>query len=437
MVDTALNEAEEAWARGDVAAAAGIAAASLRVGTPGLDWVRFALRCRDGGSEDLASAILREVVRVTPDVVAAHYELAFLHRLQGQHREAAGLLRAALGRAPDDLRVQLFYAHMLHALGAHPEANQILDRTGVSTQNTAELEAMFAFGRFLAQHPLGRSLIMLDRVKDRHGWIETDDLADRIAAALNEGRPFAMVRLGDGEGGMLTLGQEDEFIHRPLYERNRKELIAMWFGDAFRDQDDGFIRLARNLIESLAECDVLGIPYESWLRHEYAISSLRGISSLVNVYRALLAQPVPAGQFVCSQRAHVDLHVAGHLTRIIADAKRVSVITCLPEVEDLLRGRLGLEEVTVYRIPGERGSQHLLGLPATQGNHYPAEFERLQAELARPHAGRLFLVAGGLLGKLYAATIRRRGGIALDIGSLVDGWTGRMTRPGYDEGLML
>jgi hypothetical protein len=49
----------------------------------------------------------------------------------------------------------------------------------------------------------------------------------------------------------------------------------------------------------------------------------------------------------------------------------------------------------------------------------------------------LFLVAGGLLGKFYTATIRRHGGIALDVGSLVDAWTGRHTRPGYDDKLKL
>jgi len=236
---------------------------------------------------------------------------------------------------------------------------------------------------------------------------------------------------------VLRLGRNDEFTYRPLYERNRQELIAMWFGEAFEWRTNGFMELADELLDELLPCDVLGIPYESWLTHEYTISSLRGIPSLVNVYRALLARRRMPHQAVCSQLAHMNLHTTGRIARIISDARRISVITCMSEIGPVLRDRLGLEEVIVHHIPGEQGSKDLLGPDAMVGTHYPTAFMHLQSELSRPHNGRLFLVAGGILGKFYAATIRKHGGIALDIGSLVDAWTGRMTRPGFDEKMKL
>jgi hypothetical protein len=42
----------------------------------------------------------------------------------------------------------------------------------------------------------------------------------------------------------------------------------------------------------------------------------------------------------------------------------------------------------------------------------------------------LYLVAGGLLGKLYCDRIKRSGGVAVDIGALIDGWMGTDTRFG-------
>ena len=46
-------------------------------------------------------------------------------------------------------------------------------------------------------------------------------------------RPFALVRLGDGEGGVLRLDGKDEADYGHLYDQNRQDLIAMWFGQSF------------------------------------------------------------------------------------------------------------------------------------------------------------------------------------------------------------
>lgn len=40
-----------------------------------------------------------------------------------------------------------------------------------------------------------------------------------------------------------------------------------------------------------------------------------------------------------------------------------------------------------------------------------------------------YLVAAGLIGKGYCAEIQNQGGIALDIGALIDCWDGRYSRP--------
>jgi hypothetical protein len=212
----------------------------------------------------------------------------------------------------------------------------------------------------------------------------------------------------------------------------------MWFGKDFQWAENGFLNVAFGLIDQITECDVIGMPYESWLRHEYSISSMRGVPSLVNVLRGLqTAMPKRGSHMLCSQQVHLDLHLHGSLERILKAAGAVSVVSCLPEVKELVGERFGLTDVNFYKIPGEQGSSRLLGEVATVGTHFPEVFHLLNKELSQPHGGRLFLVAGGLLGKIYAATIRRHGGIAIDVGSLVDAWTGRATRPGYTDKLAI
>ena len=45
-----------------------------------------------------------------------------------------------------------------------------------------------------------------------------------------------------------------------------------------------------------------------------------------------------------------------------------------------------------------------------------------------PQDGHVFIVAAGYLGKSYCARVRDRGGIGLDLGSIVDEWLGYDTR---------
>ena len=61
--------------------------------------------------------------------------------------------------------------------------------------------------------------------------------------------------------------------------------------------------------------------------------------------------------------------------------------------------------------------------------HWPDGFstimERLDVDIV---PGDLVLVGAGVLGKLYCEQARLRNGVALDLGSVFDGWQGLLTR---------
>jgi len=435
MSETDLLEME---APADPADAGSQARDAVVAGADPIDWVRRALAYRDGNQMSHAKATLNAVIDAKPFVEAAFYELAFIHRLQSAPREAVRVLDRFVAENPVTTRVLMLRGHMLHAAGAHDEGDAALNEVVPMAPNEREwLASLFQLGAYLRKFPLGRALLLLDRLKARSGWLDTEALAARIGTALQAGAAFAMVRLGDGEGSVLRISEADEASFPVLYDHNRAELIHMWFGPGFEWRHGSFLLQAQSLPAALASCDVIGIPYESWLMHEYGMCSQRGVPSLVNVYRMLLQETRLAAKPLCSQVAHIDLFQGGHLAAVLRAARRVTVISCLPEIAPLIKERFSLDEANLLLIPAEEGSRHVLGDHAAKGVHYPVAFERILAELSMPHHGRLFLVAGGLLGKFYCATIRANGGIALDIGSLVDAWTGHQTRPGYDERMRL
>lgn len=428
-------------AAGDVARAQDPTAADVFAGSlvdsgldPG-DLVTVGLALRDGGRASAAAIVLQDVIAKWPTVVAAYYELAFLRRLEGRHLDAVRTLLAATVVDQSDLRVMTFLVHMLHAVGAHAEAKRYHDAVMPRAGDYAwELTLLQEFGSYLRDWPLDAALLLLERVQRAYGWLDSKQVADRVIAALDERQPLALVRLGDGEGSCISLGEDDERRFPALYAKNRGELTAMWFGEEFEADQTGFTRLSRRIVDIALRCDIVGMPYEGWLTHEYRISSARGIPSLVNVLRAFEAVQLcaPPRPMLCSQLVHTHLQSSGELERIIRHAGRLTLISCIPELPDLLRQHFGVDHIEFHRVPGERGSAAALGTAAVEGNHYPETYERLQEQLRCPHHAHLFLIAGGILGKFYAQTVREFGGVALDIGSVADAWAGKSTRPGVD-----
>jgi len=75
------------------------------------------------------------------------------------------------------------------------------------------------------------------------------------------------------------------------------------------------------------------------------------------------------------------------------------------------------------RLPGDKQNRR-------EQPHFPDMYHELYRRIDVPRRGAVFLVAGGMLGKIYCTWIRERGGIAIDAGSVVDAWMGFNTRPG-------
>ena len=91
----------------------------------------------------------------------------------------------------------------------------------------------------------------------------------------------------------------------------------------------------------------------------------------------------------------------------------------------------GVQDVRVFQVPSQYITRKvddeyeaaLHGVPI-----WPAFYERLHAELTVRRRGEVFLVGAGLFGKGLCIRVRELGGIALDLGSCLDGMADKVTR---------
>ncbi|CZT36240.1 hypothetical protein GA0004734_00032400 [Rhizobium sp. 9140] len=380
----------------------------------------------------LAARLFNKASLAWTQETSFHYEAAFAYRLTGDHTRAARLLAKAFTIQPNNERIRQFLAHMMFATGAHSQGLGVLDMQNASGGPVQDARQLFSdFSQYMQNFPKSASLILRDEVCSKYEELSTQAVYSEISRAIYDRSPFSLIRLGDGEGSCLSLGDVDEMEYAALYAANRRELTEMWFGKDFPSEQNGFQALSRSLPDVLAQTDIIGIPYESWIEHEYNISSTRGIPSLVNILRCI--RNASLNTKICSQLIHMDLQNGDFIGKLIKQADKIALISCLSELPDLIKTRFEISSVDFYKIPGEKGSSSVLGEAASAGTHYPNAYHEIMERLSTPHDGKLFLVAGGILGKFYVNKIKEFGGVALDIGSLADGWAKKNTRPGMSN----
>jgi hypothetical protein len=373
-----------------------------------------------------------------PGFAPALYELAAILAEDHAPVDALRLARAAHKADSRDMRTSLLLLQRLHACGLHDEGRRLAQELTPATADDARSIAMLnSFGDYLHLFPAERARSLLDEVRTRYRWIGVHELADRLDAAVDARKGFALVRLGDGEGAFARVDGADEARFSPLYAWMRDDWVRFQFGPNFDAYATGYEALTRQLMDQVIQADILGVPYPGWIEHEYGIASARGVPCVLNVHRHLLAADPDPAPILCDQIVHLHLLDQGRLEPLMRRARRLTAVSCLPDLPRVLQRRFGLEEADLIAVPREDTAPHLQAGQAVEGAHFPDVFWRIIRHLSEPPGGswngRLFLVAAGTLGKFYSVAIKRHGGIALDLGSLVDGWLKLPSRAGYHD----
>jgi hypothetical protein len=120
---------------------------------------------------------------------------------------------------------------------------------------------------------------------------------------------------------------------------------------------------------------------------------------------------------------HFEFLREGFIESVLREERSVSLV-CGHDLAGPISRAFELDDVRLYKVP----AQAKFFFDENEEPHYPTAFERLRETIEVRWPGEVFLVGAGFLGKIYCGWIKRRGGVALDIGSVFDLWAGKHTR---------
>ncbi len=264
-------------------------------------------------------------------------------------------------------------------------------------------------------------------------------VATRIISAVDEGQPFSLVRLGDGEGNLLRY--RDSL--KPFTDVDRKATQRTWWGGDLLAGEAGEA-VEAEFQDAIRLADVVGIPdlyrvcRSSGGDKTTALGgngkNVRGLLATLDFTAGLSPFPDEAAaepRLLTSCHIHQSLACWGLWDLLLPRFGEVSLVTCHRELAEKLNTDHSVEIGEVHLIPSERRYADAFQSKAGR-SHYPEVFHELGGQLREAGKGRVYLVAAGMLGKIYCKWIKEAGGIALDVGSAADYWCGYQTR-GLDE----
>ncbi|MCC5954436.1 MAG: hypothetical protein JJU45_20305 [Acidimicrobiia bacterium] len=284
------------------------------------------------------------------------------------------------------------------------------------------------------------------RTTNRWGVQNTTDgaeVAAHIRHCLDNGQPASFLRVGDGEGDVLALGL-GRFAHLTRFCAYARSLKHLGEGELLLEHRR---TLLERVHEALANAEGIGIPERlslmasfTWagvaasrrpLRVRFtpttdAVSAAHGIAAVFEYFGRHPQSLRLADTAAYSARFHENL--LGHYEGLVR-GRHVVVVANQPALEHALVEHLGATGVTYHHVP----KQAFTSKSAGSTGHFPDRYGELLDTLASTRPGALHLVGAGLLGKIYCDAIREAGGIAVDIGSAVDVWMGRATRPHHPQ----
>lgn len=261
---------------------------------------------------------------------------------------------------------------------------------------------------------------------------------DSLHAAVSAGKPFSLIRLGDGEAIVLSLGddiwlQDLAYLHghwgaervtlRAVAEVQRDLMAALVGADVVGIRDDIVnVRVSADLLDRTGR-EIKDFVSSAFHIRKDELENLSPIGArrLALLHRRLSEIDWSSDQQFCSAWIHWELLATGALNRILEDVTEVGLVTSRPELEQIVASRFDVRTSAVI-VPDK-----FIDSKAS-GKHVPHRYRSIRSELTFPE-GSLVLVGAGIPGKVYCQWLKESGCIAVDVGSVFDVWLGKASRP--------
>jgi len=402
----------------------------------------------------------RNAIETCPNLAAPYLAAANLLRATNRYWAGLLLLEALYERQPNHVEANTLRTEFLRFHIMHPEVPRDFDPSPADdwTQHFRHLRALTEIGDFrgvlahaaglnpdpgsdLAFHAAvfaGHAKLALDADTPRavakaaamersSAWLDPERLTARLRDAIRDRAPLSMIRLGDGEARFLAL--TDPWALQRISPNEATCIVSViwrnWFGQPLDPAAD-LTALSRQFAEAMAGADIIGVStaprYEKDTFHRGYLALLEhAVDSVVATHPAVALTHAFAN--ILLQRR------TPFYAELLSGLDFLGVIGPHAGLAARLGAHHGIAVTREYLVPGEArlpdAARAATGVP-----HFPVRFLELMAELTVPRPGAVFLVAAGLLGKIYCHRVRLLGGIAIDIGSIADAWMGFSTRPG-------
>jgi hypothetical protein len=330
------------------------------------------------------------------------------------HDYVINLINSKIPNSDDEEFLELIYLCFRSGKFSTEEGSSLIK----NYKNIVYFSKLLSYGaKYLEDPEFERKLESVNFVSTEHSMMQLTD-------AINNKKHFSLIRLGDGEGNFLgKIVSSDDSIANTQYNR----IMKNWFGDlpAGLSVD---IDLHSLIIEAISTADQLGFPNISRIVYE-STNDYRGFQGVYNASKYCVNSTHHAYTPV-SPVLHYSLLNSDIFIDAVRKASAFHTITCFDKFGDVMRNKLGFKVGRDFLIPGEKGVPSLPD-KYKQGAHFPDVFIKVLDEISNLNAGDVLFIGAGILGKIYCSRAKKRGLIAVDIGSLSDLIMGLNTRPGF------
>jgi hypothetical protein len=243
-----------------------------------------------------------------------------------------------------------------------------------------------------------------------------DEVVALVASWIEKRQPGAVVRFGEGEGRLLVADFEDEESLRVAANKVRRQ--AGLLIDA-----EQVLQLREEITRALDKVDVAGIRGSDWFSDEHTM----WVQRIEEVFERRLDDRKRSASY--TGHCLVNNQLRDALPDLLASRSQISVITSR-DLEETLQNDYEVD-ARIFPIPSQYIMRNVDGEYEAKLHEvpiWPDYFGRLREELTVRQPGEVFLIGAGLFGKELCIKIKEEGGIALDMGSALDGLAGKVTR---------
>ncbi|MDD5649606.1 MAG: hypothetical protein PHF86_04200 [Candidatus Nanoarchaeia archaeon] len=231
----------------------------------------------------------------------------------------------------------------------------------------------------------------------------------KIITSLNENRSFLALRYGDGEAILLKNNEKNIVEH--IFSRQLNEIL----------KKESIEEIRKNLIETINNADLLGIPTEYHLSLGSCwTESLNILKIYCNIKTTDFGSIDFHYEFLRNWESRESCY-----DKLLLNRQDLYIISC----RDLARQfskRFNITNVQFIPVPPEMMFEE----KRYRSKHYPDRFLEIQQIIKNlgDLKGKLLLYGSGFVGKIYGLFWKNQGGVAVDIGSVFDVFAGKDTR---------